>query len=324
MKTYYLLRIASWLSRYVPSRTGYWLCAFFGGIIFYLKPSIRQAVMDNMRHVLPNSSERQRRTIARRVIRNNFKNYYDLVRLPHLKAEDVERMVATVYGMEHWRNAFAQGRGVIIMSGHIGNFSLVVQLAAIRGFPVAIVGEDIKPPKLYDYVNYLRSSFGLKFIRSGSSEVRTIYKWLRSGGGLGLAVDRDYMNGGVPVQLFDAPADILPGPVVLALRLKTPLIPVHTVRLRDNSSIVTIYPPMELERTGDNERDVQVGLRKVAVFLEEIIRKAPDQWIILQRVWDRPQATDPQPEPQPEPPNPNGKTDETHVLSVSAETNESV
>jgi lauroyl/myristoyl acyltransferase len=288
MKTYYLLVIASWLARWIPTRTGYWLCSSVGGIIFYVKPSIRQAIMDNMRHVLPRSSERQRRTIARRVIRNNFKNYYDLIRIPHLTKDDVERMVADVHGTEYLDEAFARGKGVIIISGHIGNFNIVPQIAIIRGYPVVAIAEDIKPQKLYDFLNNLRMRFGLKFINANSSQVRTIYKLLRDNGGLILAADKDVTEAREPVLFFDAVADLPPGPVALALRLDSTIIPAHSVRLRDNTSVLHIYPPMELERTGDKELDKQVNLRKVAMVLEEMIRKAPDQWAALQRVWDRP------------------------------------
>src|SRR4051812_25753261 len=174
MKTYYLLVIASWLARWVPVRTAYWLCSFVGGIIFYVKPSIRNAIMDNMRHVLPRSTMRQRRIIARRVIRNNLKNYYDLIRIPHLTEADVERMVADVHGIEHLDEAFARGKGVIIIGGHIGNFNIVPQVAIIRGYPVVAIAEDIKPAKLYDFLNNLRMHFGLRFINAHSSQVRTI------------------------------------------------------------------------------------------------------------------------------------------------------
>src|SRR5687767_14560896 len=93
MKTYYLLRIASWLSRIVPIRMAYWLCSLVGGLLFYLKRGTRDAVLDNLRHVLPNASPHQRRVIARKIIRNVVKNYYDLVRLPYLSKTDVERRV---------------------------------------------------------------------------------------------------------------------------------------------------------------------------------------------------------------------------------------
>jgi KDO2-lipid IV(A) lauroyltransferase len=286
MKTYYLLKIASLLSRYLPSWLGYWLCSFFGSILFYTDLSVRRAVMDNMRHVLSGAPARVRRDIARRVVTNTFKNYYDMVRLPHLSREDVERMVE-LHGVEHLEQAYAQGRGVIIISGHLGNFNLVAQLAAIRGYPVATIAEDIKPAKLYNYVNSLRARFGLKFIKAGSSQVRTIYRFLRNKGVLMLAADRDVSDTGVPVQFFDAMADLPAGPVVLALRLKCPLVPGHTIRLPNNKSVVYLYPPIELERTGDYEQDIRINLRRVAQVLEQMILKAPDQWVVLQRVWDK-------------------------------------
>ncbi len=286
MKTYYLLRIASWLTRVFPVRTGYWLCSLVGGLIFYFSPGVRDAVMDNMLHLMPDASKRKRKAMARRVIRNVVKNYYDLVRLPYLDKNKLEHKI-TVYGIEHLDNAVAAKKGFIVISGHIGNFSLVAQMAAARGYPMSIVAEDIQPPKLYDYVNRLRSRFGLKLIKMGSLEVRLIYKLLRNGEGLMLAQDRDVNDTGVPVKFFDAIADLPPGPVALALRLKVPLIPVHTTRLPNNSNVVTIFPPLELERTGDNDLDLQVNLRRVTQLIEEMILKAPDQWVVLQRVWDR-------------------------------------
>ena len=64
MKTYYLLLITAWLAKWVPARVGYWVCSFVGGIVFYLRPSIRHNIMGNMKHVLPKSSVHQRRAIA--------------------------------------------------------------------------------------------------------------------------------------------------------------------------------------------------------------------------------------------------------------------
>jgi lauroyl/myristoyl acyltransferase len=293
MKTYYLLRLASGLTRLIPVRTGYWLCSLIGGVIFYLNPGVREAVLDNLGHVLPNASKHERRKLARKAVRNAVKNYYDLVRLPYLDKNEVEHRV-TVYGIEQLDNALALGRGVILIGGHIGNYSMAAQVAAARGYPMTIIAEDIHPPKLYDYINKLRSRFGLRLIKTGSSQVRQIYKLLRSGEGLMLAADRDVTGGGVPVEFFGELADLPPGPVTLALRLNTPLIPVHTMRLPNSSNVVYINPPMELERTGDRDRDVEVNMSKVVRFLEESILKAPDQWVTMQKIWDREPANEQQ------------------------------
>lgn len=287
MKTYYLFRIATALSRFVPPRLGYWLASLIGGLVFYLSSSVRGAVMDNMHHVLPRSAPHERRSLARKVIRNHLKNYYDIVRLAHIKPEEVRAMISSIEGLEHLEAANKAGKGVLVTGGHIGNFSVVAQLAAVLGYKAAIVAEDIQPEKLYNYVNNLRGRFGLEMIKIGAAQVRHIFKFLRTGGTLMLAGDRDVTDNGLPVQFFDAPADLPSGPVVLSMRMKVPLLPCLTLRQPNNKSILIIYPPMQWEITGDNELDEKVNHRKLVKVLEDMIRRAPDQWVVLQRVWDK-------------------------------------
>jgi KDO2-lipid IV(A) lauroyltransferase len=124
-------------------------------------------------------------------------------------------------------------------------------------------------------------------IKLGSAQVRTIYMLLRNNEGLMLAADRDVNDDGMPTIFFDALADMPPGPVALALRLNTPLIPAYTSRRPDNTSVVLVDPPIELTRTGDREKDLKINMRKVAQVLEELILRDPTQWGVLQRIWDK-------------------------------------
>lgn len=286
MKTYYLLRIAAYLVKFVPHRAVYWICSIIGGIVFTLNWRVREAVLDNMGHVLPKASRQLRRVLGRRIVRNVVKNYYDVIRVTTMSPAELERSI-TVHGLEHVEEALKQGNGIIIVSGHIGNFSIVAQLAAARGFDVSVVAEDVEPPKLYDYVNQLRGHFGLKMLKLGSSEVRTIYRLLRNNEILLLAIDRDVTNDGILVPFFDQPTHMPHGAVALALRTGAALMPGYTVRLPDNTSVVILEPPLDLERTGDREEDVRVNMRHLAETLERYIIEAPDQWVVLQKIWDK-------------------------------------
>ncbi|HET9494030.1 MAG TPA: lipid A biosynthesis acyltransferase [Chloroflexia bacterium] len=286
MKTYYLMRIAGFLVRFVPPRLAYWLCSVIGGVIFMLNPQVRDAVLDNLGHVLPAASRRYRRKVARKVIRNVVKNYYDVVRLPRMSVADLEKTIVA-RGMEHLDNALAQGKGVIVVGAHLGNFSVVAQLGAARGYKISIIAEDIKPPRLYDYVNRLRGHFGLQIIKLHSTQVRTIYHLLRNNEVLALAVDRDVTGDGVPTMFFDALAPMPPGAVALALRTGAALISGRVERLPDNSSMMTLDPPLEMVKTGDRDLDLKVNMRRLAQRFEEYILYNPTQWVVLQRVWGR-------------------------------------
>lgn len=286
MKTYYLLRIATIVVRFVPPRLAYWMCSLIGGIVFTVNYGIRSAVLDNVQHVLPKASRRLKRILARKVIRNVMKNYYDVIRMPSMSTAALERN-NTVHGIDNLEEALKLGKGVLLITGHIGNFSIVASLAASRNYKAAVVVEDLEPPVLHDYVSKLRGHFGLRLLKMGSSEIRTIYKLLRNNEILLLAVDRDVNDDGVPVRFFGEQADMPPGAVALALRTGAAIVPGYTLRLPDNTSVVIIDPAIELTRTGNRDEDLRINMEKVARILETYILKAPDQWVVLQRVWDK-------------------------------------
>src|SRR5687768_18382653 len=131
MKTYRLLSFAYWLAGFMPSRVMYWLCSLAGGIVYFFVPHVRRAVRDNMSHVLPASTENQRRKMSRQVIRNVYKNYYDMLRMPRMKPEDVLGSMASVEGAEYLEEAARPGKGVIVYTAHLGNFNMVAQLTPI-------------------------------------------------------------------------------------------------------------------------------------------------------------------------------------------------
>src|SRR5262249_26311363 len=88
----------------------------------------------------------------------------------------------------------------------------------------------------------------------------------------------------------------------IALRMRAPLVPVHAVRTANDSSTVTIYPPIHLVSTGDRDRDTREGTQLVAHILEEMIRKAPEQWVVLQPIWPDPPIPMPEPAKEEEQP----------------------
>src|SRR5579859_45179 len=291
MLTYYSLRFGMLLAAIVPHRLAYWLCSVVGNIAFFGNGTSRQAVWDNMRHVLgPQASRRQVDKLSRYVFRNTVKNYYELLCLPRLSQAELKQRV-TVVGVENLDAARQGGHGVILFSGHIGNFNLAAQIAGGLGYPTNIIAEQMAPPRLHELVNGLRSRFGLKLIPLGPTAVRGIYHALRANEILGLAADRDLTENSVPVEFFGEITELPSGLAALSLRLNAPLVPVHVVRKSNDSSVVTVYPALELARTGDRDQDTLAGTRQIARVVEAMIRKTPEQWVVLQPVWpDAPQS----------------------------------
>ena len=234
---YYLVKYGRYVVRIMPLRMGYILCTLLGWLVYWGNGGVRRAVQNNLRHVLAarHLTRTQARRMACRVIINQQKNYYDLMRLPYLASDDINRLVL-IEGREHFEAALTRGKGIILASPHLGNYNLVTQIAVPMGIKGHIIAERLTPPKVHDLINGLRERLGLHLVPIDDPNVaRRIVKILRGGEVLGLAMDRVLTENGQPVMLFGSPAMLPSGPVTLALRLGTPLLPIRAERVSSSA-----------------------------------------------------------------------------------------
>lgn len=284
MLLYYLLKTAATIIPKVPVPLGYLWCDVAGNLLYLLNRNARRNVLANLQRVLNTRDPGKVKPATRGVFRYTVKNYYDLFRLPGLSKKDVQALL-DLKGVEHLDEALAKGKGVIFLSGHLGNFNLSAQILAVRGHRMTIVVEQLKSDGLQRLLEGLRESQGINFVPLGGNEARTIYKALRRNEVVGVMGDRDVAANGVPVSFFGETASLPAGPAALALRTGAPLITAYTIRKPDGSSLGFIEPPVELEDTGDFRRDIQAGTQRIAHRLERYIREAPEQWAVLQPIW---------------------------------------
>lgn len=278
-------KIGTRVARVLPPWLAYPLCRLAGILIYYFNRSGRAAVQSNMRHVVgPAASQRLVSRLARNVFVNNLKNYYDMLRLPYLNHATVRSMVE-VKDAHYALDELAKGKGIILISAHLGNFNLIIQAADALGVHLTLLAEPIEPPELYEYITALRESQGLKLIPVGGPAVRQIFRILKEGQALGIAADRDVSNSGEMLPFFGKPTSMPVGAVEIARRSGSPIIPVLIYRQSNNRSVAQLFPPLELAHTADSAADSAVNKRLLLATLERFIAAHPDQWIILQPMW---------------------------------------
>jgi KDO2-lipid IV(A) lauroyltransferase len=120
-----------------------------------------------------------------------------------------------------------------------------------------------------------------------------LFRALKRGEVVGLAADRDVADSGRVVEFFGTPTRLPDGPVRVALRTNALLVPAFALRLPDNSVAVTIEPVLDLPRSGDQEADIDAGMRMVVAVMERRIREHPEQWIVAQPIWPNSSSTQP-------------------------------
>ncbi|MFW6075757.1 MAG: lysophospholipid acyltransferase family protein [Chloroflexota bacterium] len=279
-----LLKIAAVLTPIVPAPVGYLLCRLFGVLYYLGNKTVRASINHNLRHVVPHAGSWQRRILAARSCVTVVTNYYDLLRMRSVDRGSIQSSVE-IAGLEHIERAQQRGRGVIILSAHVGNFSVVARLSTELGYTAALIAEKVEPPSLFSYKVRLRSAMGIEVIPPGASTVRRITRLLRSDGMLLVAGDRDVTGSGIPVRFFGTETPLPPGPIVLAMRTGAALVPAYTVRSASNRSRVVVGPELRLACTGDWEVDLRTNLQRMASAMEPMIAADPGQWAVLQRVW---------------------------------------
>lgn len=287
MLSYYLFRLAGLICPLLPARVGYWLFARLGDLAFLFFYNRQATYRYNLRRVLgDDASPAQMRAVARRAYQNLLKNYFDLFRAHRMSKAEISQQLAGVQGLEHLENAMKLGKGVIAGSGHFGSWDMVIQLAAVYlNTHIVVPNERFKPEKLFQYILNLRKSQGIDVVPLDVAP-RALIKALRDKQIAGLAYDRDITKSGPFVNFLGRPAQMPDGAVQLALKYGAPVIMGFSVRQPDNRSMVYIEPPLEFEKTGNLQCDIQAGVQKMADVLAKYYRQYPDQWLMFQKIWE--------------------------------------
>jgi lauroyl/myristoyl acyltransferase len=272
---------------WLPTRAAYAIARVAGDVSYLLQGRTRRHVKDNMRHVMgPDADERQVSHAAREVFRNIMRYYADLIRMPRIDLDHLRRHNLDVRGLENLQGALAQGKGVVLVSAHYGNPELTVQALASVGIYGYALTEPLQPRQLSDLTHRLRSAHGHIYRPVSQSSVKGAIRYLRKGGMVAILCDRDIQKTGQMLVLCGRPARFPVGAAALALHTGAQIVPAFSRRRGPGHNDVWVEPPLQVERTGDEARDVLAVTQQILVRFEEYLRRDPGQWMVLDPVWE--------------------------------------
>jgi KDO2-lipid IV(A) lauroyltransferase len=293
MAKYLFFKLASLVVPLLPMPVAYGLGWLAGELAFHVAAGPRRAARCNLRHVLgPAAPSRQLTQAVRGVFHTVAYNYIDMFRLPLLRPTELAERV-DIRNVDLLLREYAKGKGIIIATCHLGNFDLLLQISAAYHIPVTPLVERLEPPALHRLVLRLRGSHGLHLVPAAPSALREIFRVLRGGGVVAIAVDRDLQHRGVPVPFFGEATRLPTGAIELALHTGASLLPIFGLRLPNGRYQISIEPPLELDREGPQDQVVARNLGRLVPILEQYIGAHPEQWIVFEPLWD--QGTSPNP-----------------------------
>ena len=262
------------------------LGAALGWLAYWLDVPHRRIGMRNLAIAFPERSLRERRRILRASFQNLGRMAAEVAQLPALDAARIRTMVQ--FDEAWWDRKIAEtaDTGLLVLSGHFGNWELLVYAQGMRGYPVHMVHRTIRNPLVDGWFNAIRARAGTRLIRKHRA-ARDVLRALREHGLLVLPFDQNSTRGqGVFVDFFGLPASTNSGLARIALRSGVPVVPIFIVRQGGAARhVVHTLPPVEMERTGDFEEDVRRNTQRLSLAFEAMVRRYPEQWLWLHKRW---------------------------------------
>src|SRR5438034_3223871 len=263
--------VVSWLIARLPLGLIYWLGARLGDFIYWFWHEHSGNAVGNMSRVRGPEAPP---AAIKRATRLSFHNYIqvliDVARIPHLRGEEMERIVQTS-GWEHLRAAQARSKGVILVGCHTGNWDFAGVLLGRRNLPITALADAFQPPRLNDYVVAQRARLGIRTLPVDPAAVRQLFAALHRNEIIMLFVDRPLPGEGVEVQFFGESAWLPSGPAAIALKTGATIVPGYFMRApRGRGWIGAFDAPLDLAalRTGNKEQDIQRITQAIMSYME--------------------------------------------------------
>lgn len=283
-----LLRALAMIIGRLPAPLRDLFAVTLGRIFYGLDRHHRRVALDNLARAFGDEkSKGERRRIAKRACENLCRIITEICWALQLKEHELPRHFS-VSGLAHYRQAAARGKGVILFTGHFGNWELMPIICHLYRIPVRVVYRPLDVGFADQFIKESRSRFGAITFPARTGAMGKLYAALRRGHTIGMLVDQNEgWRKGVYADLFGQRACSNPGMAILALKSGASVLPFFMVRRGDRFQ-GEIGPPLPLVPSGDGTKDVEMVVQRCNDALEAYVRQYPDQWFWVHQRWKTP------------------------------------
>jgi Kdo2-lipid IVA lauroyltransferase/acyltransferase len=253
-----------------------------------------EVVRENLRLAFPDADDAWLEEVTVEAYRHLGREVAAMLRLSTLDPGAVRDLVD--FDETEWRSfeeARSEGKGVILVTGHYGNWEMAAAAVAARGIPIAAIVKRQSNPLVDRQITEARGTLGIETVDMAVAP-RKIPRALRAGNAVGIVGDQDARRTGVFVPFFGVPASTHRGPATFALRIGSPLFATVARRRSDGTYLLT-GERIDTTPRGSFEDDVLRITGAVAAHLEREIRRDPTQYFWFHKRW----KTRPDEEPHP-------------------------
>jgi Kdo2-lipid IVA lauroyltransferase/acyltransferase len=254
----------------------------------YLLPTnLRRTGERNLLIAFPELSEDERQELLRKSFASLGRLLGEFSQLSKTTPEQLRKLIEyDEVGLSHLREVEKTKRGVIFLTGHLGAWELLSFGWSALEYPISFLVRPLDNPRIDEMIERVRTRFGNRAIDKKSA-ARQALRVLREGGTLGILADLNTQtHEGVFVPFFGKLACSTAGIATLALKTDAVVIPTCAIwDPKRNRYFFHGDPPVELIRTGDHAKDIELNTGRFAAAIEHMVRLYPDQWLWIHKRW---------------------------------------
>ena len=243
----------------------------------------RQVTMDNLTAAFPEWSPAQVERTARDCYRHFGITFLEFARFP-LLGDDQFRSLVEIRRVEYLVEAKRQGQGLVLCTGHFGNWEAFGARVALDGFPVWVTAKTQRNPAIDDYVTRAREARGMRVLKVEEG-FRRMLRPLRDGEFMTFLIDQDAGRRGIFIDFLGRPASTALGVARFARMSHCPIVSGYVVRQPDGRYVAEFEAPIHLREDLEPDEAERDALVRLVAQLEERVRRHPEQWFWMHRRW---------------------------------------
>jgi Kdo2-lipid IVA lauroyltransferase/acyltransferase len=257
----------------------------FGWLVFKLARKERDKTTKNIRIAYSQTLNWiQAEKLAQKVWIRLGWNIFEVARWMPMTQEEVVSQVVRVHGWEHMEKALAGNKGVLILSGHLGNWELMGAYFASKT-PTVAVAQNLYDDRFDELITWMRSEkLKIPMIKRGLA-LRGILEALKSNNAICALVDQDTGKDGIFVPFFGKQTWTQSGVARIAYKTGAALVPAFVVRGADGQFELYVEKEIEFQKTEDAEKDILEIVRRYTEVIETYVKTYPDQWMWMHERW---------------------------------------
>jgi KDO2-lipid IV(A) lauroyltransferase len=283
---YYSARLIIAVLLLLPFRWVSQLGRLFGRLVFVFSKREKLKTLNNLSTAYPTEmGAGERAKLAKAIWINLGQNLFEIIRWLNWTHEKIASQVSAVYGLEHFEAAVKRGKGVFVVTAHLGNWELLGGYLTTKAEGSALA-QNLYDPRFDKLINWFRSEkLGAQMMIKRGLALRGILEALKKGQFILSLCDQDTGQDGVFVPFFGKPAWTQSGVARIAQKTGAALVPAFVVRGADRRFEVHVEKEIEFPQTKNREQDVMEVVRKYTEVIESYVRAYPDQWVWMHERW---------------------------------------